>query len=60
VEQEEGKYIVVVKYWNEWQQRITTGSVVALDANNQFQPEGMRWKFTLTLDGYLTWEEVST
>ncbi len=58
VEQMDGKKVVVVKYWNEYQKKMVTGSIVPLDANNQFQPDGMRWKFTLTPDGYLTWEEV--
>jgi hypothetical protein len=58
VEQVDGEYIVVVKYWNEYQQKMLTGSIVTLDANNQSQPDGMRWRFTLTPDGYLMWEEV--
>ena len=58
VEEVDDKYIVVVKYWNKYQEKMVTGSIVTLDANNQFQPDGMRWKFTLTADGYLTWEEV--
>lgn len=58
VEQTDDGYRVVVKYWNKYQRKVLVGSVVSLDKNNQFKPEGMRWEFTLLPDGLLAWEDV--
>lgn len=59
VEHINGRYVVVVKVWSEPLRRMVSGETVKLDNNNQFTPRGMRWQFTLTPDGYLTWKEVA-
>lgn len=53
----DGKFAVVVMYWNDHHKKMMEGSQVQLDANNQFAPKGMRWIFTLTPSGHLTWQE---
>ncbi len=53
------KYIVVIAYYNKSREKFWLTKPINLDENNEFQPVGMRWKFTVTSDGYLVWEEVS-
>lgn len=56
VETINGRPAVVVKAWSKPLRRMVRGEIVKLDENNQFQPRGMRWRFTLKGD-CLTWEE---
>lgn len=58
VRERDGKAAVAVMFYNEFQKCWFVGTWVDLDSDKEFQPEGMRWRFSLTDDGLLTWWEV--
>lgn len=55
VKQKNGKPYVVVMAWSEHHSQMIEGEIIKLDSRNQFAPQGMRWLFTLTPEGYLIW-----
>ena len=64
VYKKQGEFVVVSKTYQVTAAKFDKlGKTVELDENNQFiwkdEEKNRSWKFTLTLDGYLTWEEVN-